>query len=312
MKFDLFSIGEMVIDFTPGRELGSYIRNPGGAPGNVAIAMARMGKGCAFCGKLGDDDFGHFLLETLEQNGVYAVCRDLTKEAVTTLVFVTVYRNGERSFTFARKPGADMLLTTSDVDIPCLQASTIVHAGSCSLSAGTAIDATEYAMKTAHELHKLVSFDVNYRNMLWENRMEDAKCGIRRVLPYVDLLKISDEELFLIGDEEALRKCMQQNGISLAVITYGEKGAKAIFQGKSLTVAGRTARVADTNGAGDAFWGAVLSSLLDTGIASIADITAEAVETALRYGNTAGWLAVQTSGAIPALPTREQVEAALI
>ena len=110
MQADVICVGEMVIDFTPGKEKGSYIRNAGGAPANVAIALSRLGRNAEFCGKLGNDDFGRFLLKTLRDNKVKVLIEKLTDEAVTTMAFVTLGKNGERSFTFVRKPGADMLL----------------------------------------------------------------------------------------------------------------------------------------------------------------------------------------------------------
>ena len=107
---DLYSIGELVIDFTPGSEPASYIRNPGGAPGNAAIVAARSGLSVGVCSSVGDDDFGRFLVQTMEENGVRVINPELCAKAITTLAFVTLAPDGNRSFTFARKPGADMFL----------------------------------------------------------------------------------------------------------------------------------------------------------------------------------------------------------
>ena len=131
---DVICVGEMLIDFTPGTQPASYIRNPGGAPANACIAMARNGLEAGFLGKLGDDDFGRFLKETLEKDGVKVLCPKLTDEAITTLAFVTLYENGERSFTFARKPGADMLLEVSDVKAEDIENTRMLHAGSFGMS----------------------------------------------------------------------------------------------------------------------------------------------------------------------------------
>ena len=112
---DLYSIGEMLIDFVPGSEPGSYIRNAGGAPANLAIADARNGLETAMCCSVGDDAFGRFLLATLKENGVRCVRQTPCREAVTTMAFITLSEAGERSFTFARKPGADMFIREEDV-----------------------------------------------------------------------------------------------------------------------------------------------------------------------------------------------------
>ncbi|MEG1061995.1 MAG: PfkB family carbohydrate kinase, partial [Oscillospiraceae bacterium] len=144
---DFLSVGEMVIDFLPGNEAGVYIRKAGGAPANVAIALARQGCDAAFCGMMGNDDFGRFLLETLRDNGVKPLVTDLTNDAITTMAFVTLNEFGDRSFTFARKPGADMFLNRSHIKDEYLDNTSIVHAGSCSLSKGDAVGATVYALQ---------------------------------------------------------------------------------------------------------------------------------------------------------------------
>ena len=131
---DIYSIGEMVIDFIPGAEKASYIRNAGGAPANVAIAMARNGLKAGMCTKVGDDQFGYFLIDTLKKYGVAVLGGEPCREAVTTMAFVTLAEDGERLFTFARKPGADMFLAPADVKEEEIEDSVIVHAGSCSLS----------------------------------------------------------------------------------------------------------------------------------------------------------------------------------
>jgi fructokinase len=307
MQFDLMCVGEMVIDFTPGKEEGSYIRNPGGAPANIAIAVSRFGRKSAFCGKLGNDDFGRFLLEILKKDQIAVVCPDLTDEAVTTMAFVTLQENGERSFTFARKPGADMLLRVEDIDLTFIENSRIIHAGSCSLSASPAREATKYAMQTGCKLGKMVSFDINYRNLMWDSP-QDAAEQVKNILPYVNFLKVSDEEVFLIGGEDNIPDVMKENDITVTVLTCGNNGARAYFDGRLFPIKAIPARVADTNGAGDGFWGGFIASLLDQEADSPVLIKDEHIKNALRFGTAAAWLTVQKHGAITALPTKAQVQ----
>ena len=163
---DIYSIGEMVIDFIPGEKEGEYIRNAGGAPANVTIAAARNGLETGMCCKVGDDDFGRFLVDPLKKAHVKVICNNLCEEAITTMAFVSLAGNGERTFTFARKPGADMFLSEEDVRENQIENAVIVHAGSCSLSANPAAKATEKALRLANKSKRLVSFDVNYRNLM--------------------------------------------------------------------------------------------------------------------------------------------------
>ncbi len=306
---DLICVGEMLIDFLPGSEDGAYIRMPGGAPANVAVAAARSGLQVGFCGCLGDDDFGHFLLDTLKQHRIQPLCPELTKQAVTTMAFVTLDEQGERSFTFARKPGADMLLTREDINRANVTQAAIVHAGSFSLSRNPAADATRYAMETAHKAGRLVSFDINYRSVAWDDKRMDCINAVREVLPFVDFLKISEEEADILGmsPEDAARECH----IAVLVETLGADGARVHYQEKTLYIPGRKVLCVDTTGAGDAFWGGFLACLLQSGISSIADLTEEQVLYAAQYGNIAGSLCVQKKGAMVSLPTAEEIQSIL-
>jgi len=303
----LLSVGEMVIDFLPGSEEASYIRKAGGAPANVAIAVSRQGCEAAFCGMMGNDDFGRFLYRTLEENGVEPVVRDLTNEAITTMAFVSLDEHGDRSFTFARKPGADMFLTKEHITDEALNSASIVHAGSCSLSRGTAVEATVYALREGHNRGKIVSFDVNYRNLMWNDNQASAAAAVMEILPYVDLLKISDEEADMLGGEEKLPGLMKTMSITLLIETLGSKGARAWWNGKIIEIPALRANSVDTCGAGDAFWGGFLATLMHSGVTSPAQLTEDLIRSAMEHGNIAGWLCVQQKGAIESLPTSEAV-----
>lgn len=305
---DIYSIGEMVIDFIPGNEPGSYVRKAGGAPANVAIAVAKNGLEAGMCCSVGDDDFGRFLMDTLAEHSVRQINPRLCKEAVTTMAFVTLTEDGDRSFTFARKPGADMFLTPADIREEDILNSAIVHAGSCSLSAGTSAEATVRALRLGSECGKLVSFDLNYRNLMWNDDPDACAAKVFEVLPYVDLMKISEEEAGMLGGAEALPALMEKHGISMIVMTLGKDGARCYFQGQVFETPGRKAVCVDATGAGDAFWGGFLSSLRLQGIGSAKQLTAESIRRALEYGNISGWICVQGKGAIPSLPTRAQIE----
>ena len=308
---DLYSIGEMLIDFIPGSEPASYIRKAGGAPANVAIAVSKNGLSASMACKVGDDDFGRFLMDTLAEYNVKAACPELCTEAVTTMAFVTLAEDGERRFTFARKPGADMLLREDEVLESDIADAAIIHAGSCSLSAQPVAAATVRALRLGHEKGKLVSFDVNYRNLMWNDDVDACARAVKDILDYVDLLKISEEEVDMIGGEAAIPALMKEHGIALVVQTLGANGVRAYFGGDYFDVAGRKVRAVDATGAGDAFWGAFLAKLRISGVEKAADLTAAVIREALEYGNISGSICVQTKGAIASIPTRMQIEACM-
>ena len=260
------------------------------------------------CCKVGDDDFGRFLMDTLDVYHVNAACKELCKDAVTTMAFVTLKEDGDRVFTFARKPGADMFLTEEDVKEEDIKDSVIIHAGSYTLSAGPAVAATVKAMRLGHEMEKLVSFDVNYRNVVWNDDVQGCTNAVMDVLKYVDLLKISDEEVEMMGGVEALPALMKKYGITVLVETLGADGAQAFFGDEVIRIQGRKVKAVDATGAGDAFWGGFLSSLRIQGVEKASDLTADIIRNAMEYGNVSGCICVQSKGAIASIPTREQIE----
>lgn len=309
---DVYAIGEMVVDMVPGSEPDSYLRRAGGAPANVAIAVSRNGLKSSMACKVGNDDFGHFLMDTLKENNVVQGVTQLSDHAITTLAFVTLGENGERTFTFARKPGADMLLSPEEVREADVENAVIVHAGSCSLSAHPAADATIKALRLGHEKGKLVSFDVNYRNVMWADNINACKKAVMDILPYVDILKISEEEADMLGGEANILQVMRRHNITLVMETLGSEGAVAFFDQKIIRVRGRNVEAIDTTGAGDAFWGAFLSSLRIQEVTTITDLTKEKIRTAMEYGNVSGAICVQNKGAISSIPTRAVIESCFI
>lgn len=308
---DVYAIGEMVIDMIPGSESASYLRKAGGAPANVAIAVVKNGLKASMACKVGDDDFGHFLMDTLKEYHVVQAVPKLEKNAITTLAFVTLKEDGERVFTFARKPGADMMLSPDEVKEEDIENAVIIHAGSCSLSAHPVKEATEKALRLGHEKGKLVSFDVNYRNLMWNDDQAACTKAVMDILPYVDILKISEEEVDMMGGESNIGKLMKDNQIAMVIETLGSEGAQTFFNGSVIRIQGRKVKAVDATGAGDAFWGAFLSSLRIQGVEKSTDLTEEIIRKAMDYGNVSGCICVQSKGAIASIPTRETIEAYL-
>ena len=202
-----------------------------------------------------------------------------------------------------------MFLTREDVDAAGVRDADMVHAGSCSLSRDPAADATVYAISESKRNGKLVSFDVNYRNLMWQDDRDACIAAVQKILPNVDFLKISEEEEDMLG--AAPEEAAETYGISVLVETLGSAGAKCHWNGKVLHIPGRKANCVDTTGAGDAFWGGFLSYLLRAGVTSTADLTEDLLLKAMHYGNVAGWLCVQKKGAMESLPTYDQVAAIL-
>ncbi len=306
---DVICIGEMVIDFMP-VDVDCFRKRAGGAPSNVAIALAKNGIQSGFYGTVGNDGFGDYLFSILKKNNVQILCKKRIDSAITTMTFVTLDDEGNRSFVFARKPGADCFLSKKMIDPLLLGDCKIVHAGSCSLSVAPASKATEYAMKIAKEKKKIVSFDVNYRELLWDKDREKARKKVQNLYPLIDLLKISDEEKdFIEGKrEEEVFEFQKTNNISLIVETLGKHGAVCYWNNTLLQEPEFPSNRVDTTGAGDAFWGTFLSTLINEGVEETQDITEIIIKKALKRGNVAGAICIQQKGAVESLPTGSEID----
>lgn len=310
---DITTIGEILIDLTQtgvnGAGIPQYDANPGGAPANVAVAASRLGASTAFWGKAGEDGLGAYLRRVLEEGGVNCAGL-LTGRQATTMAIVSVDADGERDFRFVR--GADQELTPQEVDEAAVRSSRILHFGSVSLTPGLARNATIFAARTAHKNGRVVSYDPNYRPALWASRA-DAVEWMRLPLPLVDIIKLSEEELPLVtdlSDPEAGSALLARQGIRLVMVTLGSWGVLCRWQGETWRQDGVAVKVADTNGAGDTFLAAVLSRLCRrTPENPLEGLTRGELEDILAFANRAAAITCSRSGAIPAMPTLEEVEA---
>lgn len=312
---DILTIGELLIDLTQThvdeRLIRHYAANPGGAPANVAVAAAKLGAKAGFVGKVGHDTFGADLRAVLERCGVETSGLYTTDEALTTQAVVSVSPSGERTFAFYRTPGADTLLTEEEAARALHRRPKILHFGSVSLTAEPARSATLTAVSLAREQGVLISYDPNYRANLWPTR-KTALHWMKRPLSMVNILKISDEELPLLSgtdDPERGTAQLAEVGIRLIVVTRGSKGVFYRLGAQIGSLPGIPVTVADTNGAGDTFHGALLSRLVRRGAMSLDGLTADELEPMLRFANRAAALTCTRSGAIPAMPTLAEVEA---
>ena len=308
---DITAVGEILIDLTQtgvnGVGVPLFAANPGGAPANVAVAASRLGASAAFLGKVGDDGFGNYLRGVLEREQVDCSGLRVGPQA-TTLAVVSVDGTGERSFRFIR--GADQELSPDDVDLSAMRGGKFLHFGSVSLSRGVSRNGTIFAARSAKQDGLLVSYDPNYRPALWRSQ-EEAIEWMCIPLPLVDVIKLSEEELPLLcgsNDLEEGSERLEKQGMKLILITLGSKGVFCRWQGESWLQPGFSVQVADTNGAGDTFLGAVLSRLCLRSGTPLENLTRPELEQILTFANHAAALTCSRSGAIPAMPTLDEVE----
>ena len=271
--YDVTAMGEMLIDFTLNgqSEQGNNLFEacPGGAPCNVLAMLNKLGRKTAFIGKVGEDQFGRLLKGTIDELGIETKGLILDKEIHTTLAFVHTFPDGDREFSFYRKPGADMMLTEDEVDYDLIRQSRIFHFGTLSMTDEPVRSATKKALEVAKEAGCLITFDPNLRPPLW-NSLDDAKKQMEYGFQYCDMLKISDNEIqFVSGKEdydEGIRYLQDKYNIPLIFLTMGKDGSRAYYKDMRVERKGFQVKAIETTGAGDTFCGCSIHGLLTHGV----------------------------------------------
>ena len=263
-KYDITALGEILIDFVPdGSDMMGdlrVIRKAGGAPLNVLATAAKAGLNTAFIGRVGDDIPGRFLIETVKKCGIDCQYIKTDHEHNTTLAFVELDENGDREFSFYRAAGADRFICEEDVDEHLISESKIFHFGSLSLTDEPSYSTTLRAVKLAKNNGCVVTYDPNYRPPLWKNR-DIAAERMAEPIPYVDIIKLSAEELEIMSRGIGV-KLLFEKGVSLALVTDGDKGADLFFKGNHTHIPAVKAKTVDTTGAGDIFFGTFISEFV--------------------------------------------------
>ncbi len=313
---DIVTCGEMLIDFVPTvsgtslMEVPAFKKAPGGAPANVAVGAARLGANSGFMGKVGDDVFGRFLSQTLRQNDVNVSELKFSSKARTMLAFVSLSEEGDREFMFYRHPSADMLHTKEEINPDYIASSKIFHFGSISLISEPSRGATLEALKIAHENNVLVSYDPNIRLNLWDSPIT-ARDSILRDIAQANIIKISEDEITFLNsmdtleDMPSLVKSIWHDHLQLLIVTHGRSGCSYYTPDFSGCIQGIKVNTIDTTGAGDAYTAALLVKLLENLDTPKSEEQTKAV---CAYANAAGALATTCRGAVPALPTHNQIQ----
>ena len=310
--YDVIALGELLIDFaaksTDAAGYPTMAANPGGAPGNFLAALNAFGAKTGFLGKVGDDAFGHLLLGTLTQAGIETKGIVVDPTVFTTLAFVTFDDKGDRSFSFARKPGADTQLHWEEVDKSMIDDTKVFHFGTLSLTDEPCRTTTQKAVAYAKSKGKLITYDPNLRKPLWKSE-EEAKEQILWGLLQADVVKISDEEvefLWNCSPEEGAEKLLKEFGVSLAMVTLGPKGCLLQTANAICNVPGPKVSPIDTTGAGDIFGGSAVSRLLELD-KPIAQLTEEDLAYIGYFATTSASLSTEHSGGIPSIQEKSVI-----
>ena len=310
--FDVTALGELLIDFTENgvSENGNPLleANPGGAPCNVLAMLNKLGRKTAFIGKVGNDNFGRFLADTVKKSGTDITNLVYNDTVPTTLAFVHTLAEGEREFSFYRQPGADMTLAKEEVMTDIIESSRIFHFGTLSSTHPGVREATRFAVEFAKEKGLLISFDPNLREPLWES-LDDAKREIEYGLSKCDILKISDNELEFVTDtsdyDEGIRRIREKYDIPLIFLTLGKDGSCAYY--KDIRVerpAYQGVNAVEKTGAGDTFEGCALDFVLEYGIDGFDE---SKLSELLDFANAGAAIITTRKGALKVMPDKMEI-----
>ncbi|MHB9295653.1 carbohydrate kinase [Pillotina sp. SPG140] len=311
--YDVTALGELLIDFSLNgindRGIALFAQNPGGAPANVLAMVTCLGGKTAFIGKVGCDAFGRFLLQTLENAGIDSAGLVLDSTVLTTLAFVQLDAQGDRSFSFYRKNGADLMLTSAEVKKELIDNGAIFHCGSVSLTDEPCRSTVHTAVRYAKDRGKIISYDPNYRPFLW-NSEEEAQREMAALVPYADILKVSEEEMVILTGTTEVKKGaarLFEQGPAIVLISLGAQGAFYYCANGSGTLPAYDVPTVDTTGAGDAFLGTVLFYVRNKTRRDLETITQDELADIVDCANAAGSLTTTAYGAIPAMPDKNSI-----
>lgn len=311
-KIDVVALGELLIDFTENGKSDNHNplleANPGGAPCNVLAMLQNLGKKTAFIGKVGKDAFGEYLTETVSKLGIDITNLVQDEEIPTTLAFVHTAEDGDRSFSFYRNPGADMMLSKDEIDYSQIDNAKIFHFGTLSMTHVRVREATKQAVFRAKENGLFLSFDPNYRPLLWDNP-EIAKEMMHYGFSVCDILKISDDEITFVTGKESIEAAIftfrQWYQPKLMCVTCGKNGSIVIYGGKSIKCdAVLRPDTIETTGAGDTFMGCMLNYILEHGLENLCDTNLIEMQ---KFAATAASLITTRKGALKVMPTKEEI-----
>ncbi len=314
MQYDVVAVGECLVDCVVRSGAGAakleIEGNAGGAPANVLAMAAKLGRKAAFISKVGSDAFGSYLMDSVASAGVdtHAMVKS---SAPTTVAMVALDESGNRSFAFYRNGTADVLLEPKEVDMQLVCSSKIFHFGSVSLTDEPARTATLMAASRAREAGVKISFDPNYRPLLWKDE-KAALVAMHEGMAMADFVKVSDEEAEMLSGEqdpqEAGKALMARYNMDFLAVTLGPKGCIGFTKNECVAMASYDVKTVDTTGAGDAFWGAVLHRLLQS---ELSKMSKQQLEELLMYGNAAGSCATIGYGAIAPQPSDEEIRSCM-
>ena len=307
--WDVACLGDLLIDLVPHSMSGGewlYAPSPGGAPGNVAVGLAKLDRRVVMIGKVAEDTFGNLIVSALHGHGVDTAGISRTRHERTAMSVVTLGPAGDREFAFYRDNPADLAMDAKEIVPQHIENSSILHLGVLPLSAPRSAAAQRRAGSLAKAAGRMISVDPNFRPALWKDR-DAMLSGGHELVAQADIVKLNEEELFLLargGSIEEAARALWHKDLKVMAVTRGAHGAELFTSKDRFVCNGFQVGAVDTTAAGDAFHACLLSGLLDVGVVAAGG---DQIAQVLRAACAAGAVAATRKGAMESMPTRHEI-----
>lgn len=307
--------GEILYDFisqSPNKGLGEseiFEKRPGGSPFNVAVGLSKLGAEVSFLTKIGSDEFGKSLLNYIKESNINTDCVIFQNGYKTTLAFAAVDENGKAEYEFYRDNAADVNLKMEDLKNLQLNKFSLFHFGSIALLE----EPTSLTLKNLFEefvsKKKITSFDPNIRKSMIKNE-EIYLSLINQIIKKVDILKLSDDDLYYITKEKNIEKAVANLNVKegcVIFLTLGSDGSMVFKNNEFKFVPAYKVNVVDTVGCGDSFMASILYKLKDHSYNELKDISLSALKDYADFANKCAAIVASKPGAANAMPSLEEV-----
>lgn len=307
--------GEILFDFiskSPNKGLGEselFEKRPGGSPFNVAVGLAKLGADVSFLTKIAQDQFGKFLFEYLKENGVNTDYSFTAEELKTCLAFAAVDAQGKAEYEFYRDNAADTRLELKDIANLQYEKFNIFHFGSIALMDEPTSSTLTKLFDNFISRGLLTSFDPNVRKSLLKNR-ESYNNLVKSIIKKVDILKMSDDDLFYITGKKDVEEAVSTLSInegSILFVTLGSEGSLVYKDGIIERVPCYKVKVVETVGCGDSFMAGILYKLRDLSKEDFYSISVEELVDYANFANKCAAVVATKQGAANAMPTLSEV-----
>jgi len=307
---DVVALGSALVEFTPRRRhirIGaatSYVKYPSGATLISVLCLSKLGVRVGLISKVGDDEFGEWILSVLDRMGVDTSYCKVADGCRTGLSFCQVYENGRKDYILYRFPEysrPEFALTPEDIDPHYIKETRIFDFSEASVRLHPVREAAFKAVEIARECGKKVFYEVNLRRGAWVEKVERIREVQRQTIELADVILLNTEEAKFISNCNNLKDAVSRLlsfGPKVVTVTMGDKGCMVATTEERFEIPAYKVQVVYDVGAGDGFHAGFLAGYL----------SGWSIEKVGKFANATAAIKIMKPGMLSAFPTMSEVE----